>query len=98
MGARTGAGAPMTNITRPPTAAWPRSQQPGQRSLRAAHVARITPAGPLLVGADPYLSGRTTPRIFIEPAPASVTLRPGRGEWTIAPSPTYIPTWLASAW
>lgn len=45
-----------------------------------------------------YLSGRTTPRIFIEPAPARVTLRPGRGAWTIAPSPTYIPTWLASAW
>ena len=46
----------------------------------------------------PYLSGRTTPRIRIEPAPASVTFRPGRGECTMAPSPTYIPTWLASLW
>ncbi len=45
-----------------------------------------------------YLSGRTTPRISIEPAPASVTLRPGRGACTIAPSPMYIPTWLASPW
>jgi hypothetical protein len=43
-----------------------------------------------------HASGRTTPRIGIVPAPASVTVRPGRGAWTIAPSPTYIATWLAS--
>ncbi|RPK53652.1 hypothetical protein EES40_00550 [Streptomyces sp. ADI93-02] len=45
-----------------------------------------------------YLSGRTTPRICIVPAPVSVTCRPGRGACTIEPSPTYIPTWLASLW
>lgn len=45
----------------------------------------------------PHTSGRTTPRIGIEPAPAIVTSRPGRGAWTIAPSPMYIATWLASA-
>ncbi len=44
-----------------------------------------------------YASGRTTALIGIEPAPAIVTFRPGRGAWTIAPSPTYIPTWLASS-
>lgn len=47
-------------------------------------------------GSAPHLSGRTTPRIGIDPAPASVTCRPGRGACTIAPSPTYMPTWLAS--
>jgi len=46
--------------------------------------------------ASRYLSGRTTPSIGIEPAPAIVTVRPGRGAWIIAPSPTYIATWLAS--
>ncbi|CAK7287600.1 hypothetical protein SGPA1_50566 [Streptomyces misionensis JCM 4497] len=34
-----------------------------------------------------HASGRTTPRIGIEPAPATVTVRPGRGAWTIEPSP-----------
>lgn len=43
-----------------------------------------------------YLSGRTTPRIGIEPAPPIVTFLPGRGAFTIAPSPMYIPTWVAS--
>ncbi len=43
-----------------------------------------------------YDAGRTTPRISIDPAPAIVTFRPGRGACTIAPPPTYIPTWLAS--
>ncbi len=41
-------------------------------------------------------TGRTTPRISIEPAPARVTFRPGRGACTIAPFPTYMPMWLAS--
>jgi len=40
--------------------------------------------------------GRTMPRISIEPAPATVTFRPGRGAWTIFPSPMYMPMWLAS--
>lgn len=44
-----------------------------------------------------YASGRTTALIGIEPAPARVTFRPGRGAWTIAPSPTYMPTWVASS-
>ncbi len=44
-----------------------------------------------------YLSGRTTPRIGMEPAPATVTSRPGRGACTIEPSPMYIPTWVASS-
>ncbi|GHE00037.1 hypothetical protein GCM10010339_13400 [Streptomyces alanosinicus] len=35
-----------------------------------------------------YASGRTTPRIGIDPAPPTVTVRPGRGAWMIAPSPT----------
>ena len=44
-----------------------------------------------------HASGRTTAMIGMEPAPAIVTLRPGRGAWTIAPSPMYMPTWLASS-
>lgn len=54
---------------------------------------------PPFAGTHPasYAPGRTTPRIGIEPAPASVTVRPGRGAWTIVPSPTYIATWLASS-
>lgn len=46
---------------------------------------------------SPYASGRTTPSIGIDPAPAMVTVRPGRGACTIAPSPMYIATWLASS-
>ncbi len=46
--------------------------------------------------ATPYASGRTTARIGMEPAPAIVTFRPGRGACTIAPSPMYMATWLAS--
>lgn len=74
---------------------------PGRRGAVAHRPPYSRPAATGSEAGSPrrrYLSGRTTPRIFIEPAPARVTLRPGRGAWTIAPSPTYIPTWLASAW
>ncbi|MDQ0934389.1 hypothetical protein QFZ49_004329 [Streptomyces turgidiscabies] len=44
-----------------------------------------------------HAPGRTTPSIGIDPAPAVVTVRPGRGACTIVPSPTYIAMWLASS-
>lgn len=59
-------------------------------SSRCAAVSRGDVTGPA-----PHI-GRTTPRISIEPAPAIVTSRPGRGACTIEPFPMYIPMWLAS--
>lgn len=72
---------------------------------QAGRTAPVRPPGPALDGRPgpvcplrvPYASGRTTPRICIEPAPVIVTVRPGRGACTTAPSPMYIPTWLASS-
>lgn len=61
---------------------------PGNASAPAGSPARRVAA--------PDYPGRTTPRIGIDPAPANVTWRPGRGAWTIVPSPTYMATWLAS--
>lgn len=79
--------------TRAPTRiTCPRSPPHGLRSDETAG-----PSTRLRGGAPPHASGRTTPRIGIEPAPAIVTVRPGRGACTIAPSPTYIPTWVASS-
>ncbi|MDF9814752.1 hypothetical protein M2266_003983 [Streptomyces sp. SPB162] len=54
-------------------------------------------AGALPAGGRAGHPGRTTPRIRMEPAPAMVTFLPGRGACTIAPSPTYNPTWPASS-
>lgn len=93
---RVGKSAPtMTNVTAagyrvPPTETYRRGGRAG-----GPHSARTTP--PAVTRPPAYASGRTTALIGMEPAPAMVTLRPGRGAWTIAPSPTYIPTWLASS-
>ncbi|MDQ0843645.1 hypothetical protein QFZ68_003325 [Streptomyces sp. V1I6] len=85
------AGWPMTNITPgarfAPSSAW------------RASLAKWGPCPAAVVpAARRHLSGRTTPRMDIDPAPATVTFLPGRGAWMIAPSPMYIPTWLASEW
>lgn len=82
---------PMTNVTHGVSVGSHRAG-PGAAGAPGAHgVGCLSPG-------MRYLSGRTTPRIRIEPAPAIVTFRPGRGACTIAPSPMYMPTWLASSW
>ncbi len=85
-----GQGSPARAEAAPARTGKPRTARPGQRQRPARAEA-----------ADRrrrrYASGRTTALIGMEPAPAIVMLRPGRGAWTIAPSPTYIPTWLASS-
>lgn len=96
----------MTKVTAGPCSVPPSETSGGPVWLPAApalnpalrgfpHPRPRTPA-PGVRGAG-YASGRTTALIGIEPAPAIVTFRPGRGAWTIAPSPTYIATWLASS-
>lgn len=47
------------------------------------------PPRPRRPGQSPSgMSGRTTPNMRIEPAPAIVMVRPGRGAWMIVPFPT----------
>ncbi len=90
-------GAGVRRWRRPSGRAW-LGERP--QVMGTAIGVRPAPAGRPGAGALPgrgYASGRTTALIGMEPAPASVTLRPGRGAWTIAPSPTYMPTWLASS-
>lgn len=71
----------------------PRSRRPGPASAPApgpqapSGLRGLRPGAPGRTRPDGYASGRTTPRIFIEPAPATVTVRPGLGECTIRPSP-----------
>jgi hypothetical protein len=85
------AGRPMTNIT-PGARFGPSSAWRASLATWCPRPAAVVPA------AGRHLSGRTTPRMDIDPAPATVTFLPGRGAWMIAPSPMYIPTWLASEW
>lgn len=69
--------------------AWARSRGGGQG--RVSGLFRM-PGLRVLRSHRAHASGRTTARMGMDPAPAIVTVRFGRGACTIAPSPMYIAT------
>ncbi|MET3984773.1 hypothetical protein ABIC27_002649 [Streptomyces sp. PvR034] len=89
---RTRVSAPGTGAT----GKWNPAREPHPTRGSDSHHNRNRPGGGTRTRSC-YASGRTTALIGIEPAPAIVMLRPVRGACTIAPSPMYMPTWLASS-
>lgn len=98
MGRADAADRDMTKVTRPGATVRHTGAGASTAPLRQGHPRPARHRAPRCRPPEDYASGRTTPSICIEPAPARVTSRPGRGAWTIWPLPTYMPTWVASAW